>query len=462
VSSLLRTMVWLAGHSLLPGIMMVLTACGTIYRTPRPDTPPLPARFEHAPPKSEIALDTDLDHWWQAFNDPALDALVDRVLARNNTLAAAVWNLKAAQAQVHLAVTNPTATGSFEAANSKVLNRNRPWMPSETLSVAVSYDLDLWGALAATRDVARFEARATEQDRDSITATLVANTVRSYFEIAALNEMVKLNDEDIADARKSLSLTRVLEDAGSVSALDVAIEEQNIEALLALRSTFTQQRVLAGNILAALLDDDVAPAFKGLRLPRAAMAALAPGLPATLLERRPDLRAADLRLRESLAGVEATRRSFYPDLALTASVGTNSIALNRVLSDPVGTLAATLTFPFLQVDRAHFATEAARAEYEAAAKTFRQTLRQALIDVDNALSARAQDQLQLESLEKSHEAAQKAEHLSGVLYRSGKVPLPTLLTAQAARRAAAQALVSARVQALQDYATLCLALGGGP
>ena len=445
-------------------IMMTLAGCGTLYRTPDPDTPPLPARFARSDTATKVAslANVPIDRWWQVFQDPKLDDLVNRVLARNNTLAAAALHLKAAEAQVHLAVTNPAATGSFTTANSKTLNRNQPWMPSDSLGFAVSYDLDLWGALAATRDVARFEARASAQDRDSIASSLVANTVKAYFEVAALNELTAFNSQDLKDAREVLKLTQVLKDAGGVSALDIANAEQSLEALLAFQSTLSQQRVLAKSVIAALLDEDTSETLDELRLPLAAVPAPENEVPSTVLARRPDLKAAELRLHESLATVEATRRSFYPDLALTAGVGTSSIALSRVLSDPLGTLSATLTFPFLQIDRVHFATDAARDEYQAAAKSFRQTLRQAFADVDNALSARTEDQLQLEHLEKSLQAADNAERLSEVLFHSGAVPLQSLLNAQAARRASAESLTSTRLQALQDYATLCLALGGGP
>jgi hypothetical protein len=107
-------------------------------------------------------------------------------------------------------------------------------------------------------------------------------------------------------------------------------------------------------------------------------------------ERRPDLRAAELRLRETLAQTDATRLSFYPNLSLTGSVGTASTGLSEIVSNPLGSLAATLSAPFIQVNQAHFATAVARAQYDKAVVSFRKTLLKALIDVDNALSARIQ------------------------------------------------------------------------
>ena len=123
--------------------------------------------------------------------------------------------------------------------------------------------------------------------------------------------------------------------------------------------------------------------------------------------------------------------------------------------------AAQRPTPGRPSDRARFATEAARAEYAAAARTFRQTLRQALIDVDNALSARAQYQLEIDALEATLQAATRSEHLGETLFRAGSVPQQTWIADQASRRASAAALVNTRLLALQSYSTLCLALGGG-
>lgn len=455
-----RTLLNCAGAGAALSVCIGLTACGTLYRTPTPEQPPLPSRFPHA---TQVTDPAPLDGWWHAFNDPELDALVDAVLQRNDTLAAAALHLKAAQLQVHLAVTNPTVSASVDYANSKPLSGHTPSIQSDALAASVSYDLDLWGTLAATRDAATWEAHAAAQDRDSVGIILVANTVDDYFQIASLNQLLTLSDQDVAAAEQQLALTQVLKGAGGATALDVATAQQNLDAQVANHASLVEQRVEARHALSVLLDDEDWPAARErAAIPQGPLPAVDAGIPASVLGHRPDLRAAELRLRESLATVEATRRSFYPDLSLTGSVGTNSVSLGNLLANPLGTLGATLTFPFLQVDHAIFATQVARVNYDAAAATFRQTLRQALTDVDNALSARAQYQIQIDALDHSLQEAITVEHLTEVLYHAGSVPLQTWLTDQATRRAAAEALVNTRLLAIQNYATLCLALGGGP
>src|SRR3984957_20470995 len=106
-------------------------------------------------------------------------------------------------------------------------------------------------------------------------------------------------------------------------------------------------------------------------------AGVASDLPASLLDRRPDLRAAEMRLRETLAQTDATRLSFYPNLSLTGSLGTASTRLSELVSNSLGSLAATLTAPFIQINQAHFATALARTQYDKAVVSFRKVLLQA-------------------------------------------------------------------------------------
>jgi outer membrane protein TolC len=123
------------------------------------------------------------------------------------------------------------------------------------------------------------------------------------------------------------------------------------------------------------------------RLPEGALPAIKAGLPASLLGRRPDLRAAELRLREYLANVDASRASFYPTFTLTGSLGSSSISLEQVLKNPIATLGAGLTLPFLQWNTARLTVAVSQTSYEEAVVNFRQTLYTALSEVENSLAA---------------------------------------------------------------------------
>ncbi|MEO6338854.1 MAG: efflux transporter outer membrane subunit [Caulobacteraceae bacterium] len=401
------------------------------------------------------------DQWWKAFGDPELNQLVERVLARNNDLAQAAILLRRARLQVGLAVTNPTVGANLNASGSDALRAGRTAFDSANAGLNVGYELDLFGKLAAARDVARWEAEATDQDLQAARLSLIANTVNFYYQIAYLNERVALVEQSLGYAQKTLDLVRVQRAAGSVSALEVAEAERNLATQQSTVRDLTRQRTEARNALDLLLNGethraDVEPA----RLPDRSLPVVDAGLPADLLARRPDLQASELRLREQLASKDQIRLSYYPSISLTGSLGSSSTALTNVLSNPVGTLGAGLTLPFLQAGQMKLRNGVSRADYDRAVIGFRQTLYQAFAEVENALSARDQYGLQAADLAASLENARTAERLYEVRYRAGSTSLKTWLDAQENRRQAETALAQNRLNRLNTQVSLYKAVGG--
>ncbi|MCY1240078.1 Toxin and drug export protein A [compost metagenome] len=197
------------------------------------------------------------------------------------------------------------------------------------------------------------------------------------------------------------------------------------------------------------------------QLPDTALPVIDAGLPASLLGRRPDLRAAEQRLRSSLANVDATRTSFYPVLSLTGSLGAGSNALGEVLKNPVATLGAGLVLPFLQWNTARLTVAVSQTRYEEAVVGFRQSLYTALSEVENTLSSRTQLQDESVKLALALQQAQRAEALSEVRYRAGATALQPVLDAKDKRRAAEVSLAQNRLNQLNATMTLYKALGGG-
>jgi NodT family efflux transporter outer membrane factor (OMF) lipoprotein len=434
-----------------------LSSCGmmrTQYSRPQLK---VPVTYAHADESARASL----DHWWRRFNDANLNALIDEALKQNNDLALAALSVRAAQLQAHIAVINPIVTAGYTYDYTKATAGDVPATQYHSVNASVSYEVDLWNQLEATRDVARWEARASEEDRRSAALTLIGTAIDFYYQIAALNYLIARSDESIAYARKSLDLVKVQASAGGASKLEVAESEQNLESQKAAQRAVIEQRVEVRNALTVLLNGMTWPVSdERSALPDDPPPPVASDLPVRLLERRPDLRAAEQRLRETLAQTDATRLSFYPNLNLTGSLGTASTGLAELVSNPLASLAVALTAPFIQINQAKFATELARTQYDKAVVVFRKTLLQTLIDVDNALSARTQLSLEGSDLEHSLRAAQMAEHLNEVRYRAGAIPLRTWLDSQEARRQAEIALSTNRLQRLQNYAAVCQALGG--
>lgn len=446
-------------HSFKPLLLsvLVLSGCATSQAPYTAPATSLPTQWQYGTANAA----TSTDAWWKGFNDPVLDQLVDQALLRNNNLAAASIKVRQAQLQAGLAENRPSFSGSLNTGGSRALEGASSTSRSSGASLGASYEVDLWNKLGSQRDVALWEARATAQDRAATALALVGTTAQLYWQLGYLNQRLAANQSNIASAEKTLQLVQAQASAGAVGGLELAEARQSLLALQASHTTLQQQAVAANTALALLFD--AAPSAipnPPQTLPTSVLPEVAAGLPAELLARRPDLRAAELRLRESHANITATRASYYPALSLTGALGTSSTALLNLLSNPVASLGLGISLPFLNQKEMDLNIQVAQAQSEAAVVNFRQTLYTALGDVDNALSARQQYRAQAVLLAQVLQAATEAERLYGVRYRAGAVALKPWLDAQTARRNAEIALAENRLNQFTNHATLVLALGG--
>jgi len=439
---------------------LALTACGAIVRTPyvRPEVA-TPAAWTSVPDATASAVDA----WWRGFGDAELDRVIDAVLARNNDLAAATVRLRRARLQADLArnALVPSVSASVGSNLSQDLRHGGPSSRSNSASLSASYEVDLWGRLGSQRDAAAWEAEATAQDREATAIALVGTTAGLYWQLAYLSQRLATSEMSIAVARQTLDFVRVQYRAGAVSALEVSDAEQNLASQEASHASLLQQRVETRNAFAILFDRPPGDIEVDPReLPDGELPAIDAGLPSELLARRPDLRAAELRLRASLAGTDAVRASYYPRLSLTGSAGSSSTSLVDVLKNPVGTLGAGLALPFLQFNQMRLDTQVSEAQYEEAVIGFRQTLYQAYADVDNALAARLAQAERGRLLEASLVAALTSERLYEVRYKAGAIALRSWLDAQERRRAAEIALAENRLARLNNQVLIYQSLGG--
>ncbi len=455
----------LAGrHALAAALTLSLAACATT-RTPyeRPVTD-VPAQWSTVTATASSDAATVQERWWQAFGDPTLDALVERALARNNDLAAATIRVRRAQLQADLARNAfvPSVSASVSAGASRRIDESAPTSRSNSASLSASYEVDLWNRLGSERDAATWNAVATAEDREATALTLVGTTAGLYWQLAYLNERVAVSEASLDVAERTLAFVRVQYGSGAVSGLEVADAEQSLASQRASHASLLQQRAETRNALAILFDAPPGdPGVDPSRLPATDLPAVAAGLPADLLARRPDLRAAELRLRATLAGVDATRASFYPRLSLTAGAGSSSTSLLDVLKNPVGSLGAALSLPFLQVNQMRLNIGVSQTQYDEAVVTFRQTLYQALADTADALAARDTLAERATLLAESLESARRAERLYEVRYKAGAVALRAWLDAQERRRSAEIAWTEGQLARLNNQVLVYQVLGGG-
>jgi NodT family efflux transporter outer membrane factor (OMF) lipoprotein len=430
-------------------------ATRTAYTQP---TVRLPASYAQAGP--DMAAQQAQGDWWRRFGDAQLDALIDQVLARNNDLARAAIAVRRARAEAGLAVINPTVSSTVSANSSAGVRHGGVAVRSYSADVAVNYEVDLFRRLAATRDAAEFEAQATAEDYAATHLSLIATTATLYYQLAFLNERIALAQQSVDYAQRTLDLVSAQRAAGAASGLEIAEARQSLHSQQSTLVDLTRQRVAARNAIDLLLDGEPWQGSEPLRTPDEPPPGVAPGLPAALLGRRPDLRAAELRLREQLSQADAVRASFYPHLTLTGELGASSAALTDLVKNPIGALGADLVLPFLQVNQMRLQTRVARLDYESAVVGFRQTLYEALAEVEDALADRDHFAQEARLSAQSLEEARRVETLQEVNYRAGSASLKVWLDAQETRREAeaayAQTVLSARIAQI----TLFKALGG--
>ncbi|MFV5348880.1 efflux transporter outer membrane subunit [Acinetobacter soli] len=444
-----------------------LVGCAAMVKTPyHAPAVQTPSSFQYD--KTQVASNyaNYADRWWTLFGDTQLNQLVDQVIAKNTDLAVAGITLRQARLKAGLAVDQqgPRVNSSVSTSQNIDVNSGDRSSNGLSLNAGVSYELDLFGKLARQTEAAKWEALATAQDLQATAQTLIGTTTKLYWQLAYLNESLSTAQQSLATSEKLYSLVNTQYQAGAVSGLDLTQAEQSVQSQKANLSQIQQSLVETRTALAVLLHIPVQQLNiqEPQRLPQVNLPQIQAGLPASILSRRPDLRAAELRLRETLATKDATTASYYPSISLTGSLGSSSTSLTELIKNPVLALGANLSLPFLQYNDMKKNIAISQLDYEKAIIQYRQTLYQAFADVENALSARTELNQQVQFQQRNLELAEKAERLTDVRYRNGAIALKNVLDQQQTTRTARLSLVNTKQSQYNAYVTLMQALGGSP
>ncbi len=402
--------------------------------------------------------------WWRALRNPDLDRLVAVAARDNNDILLAAMRAHRARLQAGLVEvgTMPRLEGNVSTSRSAPLTAGGDARAQSIASVGLSYEIDLWGKLAAQRDIAAFEASATAEDYEAARLATIGQSIELYFRLAHANENLAMAQSSLEGARRIEELVRLQAAGGAVSELEKSEARQNTQVLAARIPELVQQREVLRNALTVLLNGQPSPVVEPKRLAHANLPQISPGLPADLISRRPDLRAAEIRLRGSLRGTDFARLRFYPAISLTGSLGTTSAQLLSFVSNPAATVGGNMALAFLNLGEMKMSIAVSKAQFEEAATAFRSNVLTALSEVANALGARRAAIERTGRLQSALEAAKTVERLSEARYRAGAVPLRTWLDAQERRRAVEASLTDARLSRLLAESTLYRALGGEP
>jgi multidrug efflux system outer membrane protein len=407
--------------------------------------------------------------WWDIFQDEQLRALIRTALAQNYDLRIAGSRVLEAHAQLGItradqfpALGAGAAIDGTRAAQSKFL----PTFETSTgeVSLSAAWELDFWGKFRRATEAARANLLATEWARQEVVSTLVANVAAAYFQLRALDLQLEISKRTLDSRQESLRLTRLLADGGATSLLDVRQAEQLVFTASAEVPALEQQIEQQENFLSILLGQNPTGVPRGKALTdQPQPPEVPPGLPSTLLERRPDIREAEAQLVAANAEIGVARAAYFPEISLSGSGGFQSSALTSLFSGPAGawSFGASLTEPIFTAGRLHSEVRLAEARQQTASLVYQQSIQGAFRNVSDALVAYRKSREFRTQEDFLFQSAQDAARLSHDRYTGGAAGYLEVLTNETNAFSAELGLAQARLNELLALVQLYEALGGG-
>lgn len=455
-----RTHLALAFAALLAGC-----AVGPRYEQP---TTSLPATWKEAaaaegwlPAAPADALDRG--EWWKLFGDPALDELAARVQVSNQNIAAAVANYAQAQALVReqRAALFPTVTADGSARRSGARNT----APSSTASASLQADWapDVWGRLRQAVSGAQASAQASEADLASARLSAVGELATNYFSLREADAELQLLAVTLQGYERSLEIARNRYNAGIAAQTDVLQAQTLYVNTQAERVALQRTRDTLEHAIAVLVG--AAPAEFVLR--PADWTPVVPGIPAgvpsTLLQRRPDIAAAERAVAAANAQIGIARSAYFPSLTLNAALSSSASRVGDLFnaSNMLWSLGLSVTQTVFDAGAIGARVDAAKASHEAAVAGYRQTVLTAFQNVEDQLTAGASLAQQEGLRREASAAADLTEQQFLNRYRQGQVSYTDVVTAQVSALNARRTLLQLQVNRQSAAVALIQALGGG-
>jgi multidrug efflux system outer membrane protein len=446
-----------------------------------PPSIPIPSHWIGAADTTSSLTDAA---WWRVFQDSVLDELVRTALSQNRDIRLAVARVRETRAQfvVQRGALYPrldaqaTYTGQRYSQTSfpfTVLGlrpdttavRVNPEQEVHGTGLELSYELDLWGRLRQATKAARADNLSSAQAAQTVLITLVSDVAQAYFGLLELDREAVIDRRTVASRDSSLALVRRRFDAGLTSELDVRRAEQELADAAAAVPSVERRIAQAENQLSVLLGRNPGPIPRGITLDAQRLPPAIPaGLPSSLLERRPDIREAELNLMAATARTRSAIAEFFPRISLTGSYGTESGLLSRLYELPASRtwlFVPAVTLPIFHGGQIRGDVDANRAREQQALAAYQQTVLQAFREVDDALAfqrttreIRAQREVQVT-------AAQRSLNLANLRYADGLGTYLDVLDAERQLFAAEIELASILRDQLTAVVQLYKALGGG-
>ena len=455
--------------------MAVLSGCRVGPNYVQPTVPPPPLAFKETPANWKQATPQDQlpkGKWWEIYGDQELNSLQEKIAVSNQTLKVSYQQYMVARDLVRQARAQLFPTLNVGPAGSRnQLSQNRPTFTTLspgtfsdiTLTGDISYEVDLWGQVRRSVESARGNAQASAGDLENVSLSLHSELAVDYFSLRGLDLQKQLLDATVIDFEKALQLTQARYRGGVASDVDVAQAETQLETTRAQAIETGVARAQFEHAIAVLIGE-TASTFS---IPPAPLDATPPeiplGVPSELLERRPDIAAAERRVASANAQIGVAIAAYYPQVSLGASGGFESAAIGTLIqgSSALWSVGGSAVQTVIDGGRRRAVTQQARDNHEATVASYRENVLEAFQQVEDNLAAMRLLEQELATQQVAVASARRSVNLSTTRYKRGITTYLEVLTAQSTALSNERTAADLMTRRMTASVQLIKALGGG-
>ncbi len=461
----------------LPAAMVLLAGCNIGPKYVKPSVPAVPAYKELGATNvvvgewkpAEPGDRASRGKWWESFQDSELNRLEDKLNVSNQNIAAAAANVQAARALIRQARAQyfPTVSANPGISNSRISNAFGQSVGVNynlyTLPLEASWEPDLWGRVRKTVESNTFAAQSAAADLENVRLSAQSDLATDYYELRAQDALKQVLDSTVAAYTETLALTRDLYRAGLDSDEAVAQAESQWKATQAQDTNVGVLRAQYEHAIAVLAGDPASTFSIPARVVRANPPAIPLGLPSQLLERRPDIAAAERLVAQANAQIGIAKTAYYPNITLSGDVGFESVAIAKWLAWPsrIWSVGPGLAETIFDAGLRRATVQQYRANYDQTVANYRQTVLTAFQQVEDNLAALRILAQVIDQQNEAIDAAGRNLAEAEVRYKAGLDPYLNVIVAQTALLNDQQAVVNFREQQMVASVQLVKAVGGG-
>jgi len=441
--------------------LVLLSSCSLNSETPKPEIA-IPDNWRALSQTDPVVIAKD---WWKSFNSKELNGLIEQALENNTELNSGIYKVE--QARAVLKKTNADLLPSVDSSIGATASMSNPTNGGSNGSrnysagISIAYEVDLFGSNKAQSDMAKKNIEIREYELESLKLVVMADVASNYFTLINLRERLAIADTHLNNVKKIKDIIKSRRDEGLDSDIEVAEQKSAVASAKSSRASILEQIKNTENALSVLVGEVPAKITTNVKsLSDISIPEIKPDMPSRILEQRPDMRIAESNLYIADANIAVARAALFPSFSLTSSW---SIA-TKSFTNPSSTalsLVSAVSVPLFKGWSLEAGVEQATAEQKELAENYKQTVLEALQEVEDSLIAVKTDRKKEKYSRISLQNTNKIYDLNNKKYESGAIDYQTLLSHHNSKLSAEDSYLQSRLDYIKSIVTLYKALGGG-